>query len=175
MKASELWKLSRASLEEMMARGSDIDPDAIANMEFRGVSLGLPALIERLTWKTFKKVFCRDPSGMLRGWNVRIEQTGLAPPYVPRMKEGVPETFGHFAVELRPRGLELNYGHFASAFDPLRFVRDPLVCVTPGDSTLLLGTTHLDLPMGRVSTPSFFTLELEGPLSRCESPPRADR
>lgn len=172
MKAADLWTMTRAELEDVMKSGHDIDPDAIADKEFRGVSLGLPALVERLTWKTFKKVFHRDDRGLLRGWNVRVKQSGLEPPYEPRSRQGIPETFGHYSVEVSARGLLLDYGRFAPALDPLRFVRDPVVAVTRGDATLLLGTTWLALPFGRVATPSFFTLELDGPLTRREPTPR---
>ncbi len=172
MNASDLWAMSRRDLEGVMESGYDIDPDAIADVEFRGVSLGLPAMVERLTWKTFKKVFCRDEDGGLRGWNIRIEQTGALPPFEPRIKRGAPETFGHYAVDVTSRGLTLDYGRFAKALDPLRFLRDPVVAVRAGDATLLLGTTLLALPFGRVATPSFFTLELDRPLLRREPRPR---
>ena len=53
----------------------------------RGTSLGLPALVEKLTWKTFQKTFYRDPrTGRLLGWNVRLEQDGLDAPSRPRLK-----------------------------------------------------------------------------------------
>jgi len=162
--AADLLGMSRAGLEAIIAEGHPIDPDAIADKEYRGVSLGLPVLVEKLTWKTFKKAFHRDRNG-LRGWNVRIEQTGLAPPFVTRQRRGVPWTFGHYAVEVRSTGLLLDYGRFAGRLDPLRFVRDPVVAVRQGDHDLLLGTTYLDLPTGRVATPSFFSLELDGPIS----------
>ena len=46
--------------------------------ENRGISLGLPAWVERLSWKKFAKAFHRDPrTQRLRGWNVRIEQGAL--------------------------------------------------------------------------------------------------
>lgn len=172
MIAADLWRMSRRELVDVMASGADIDPDAIADKEYRGVSLGLGALVERLTWKTFRKVFCRDEAGGVRGWNVRIEQTGLAPPFRPRTRGGRPESFGHYEVELAPRGLCLDYGRYAGALDPLRFVRDPLVAVRRDDPTLLVGTTLLALPGVRVATPSFFTLELDGPLSLREPAPR---
>lgn len=169
--AADLLRMPRRELAELVALGRPVDPDAIADREFRGVSLGLPAFVERLTWKTFKKVFYRD-GHELRGWNVRMQQTGLAPPWSPRMERGEPMTFGHYSVEVGPRGLLLDYGRYAGAFDPLRFVRDPIVAVRDGRHELLLGTTHLELPFGRVTTPSYFTLEMDGPVTHRPRLPR---
>jgi hypothetical protein len=171
MKAEDLWRMSRDELAREMSRGAPVDPEALADREYRGVSLGLGSLVERLTWKTFKKVFCRDADGSLRGWNVRIEQAGVSGPYVPKKKGGAPWTFGHYAVVASADGIVLDYGRYARRLDPMRFVRDPLVSVRRGDATLLLGSTILELPTGRLATPSYFTLELDGPLSRREPPP----
>ncbi|RLB64229.1 MAG: hypothetical protein DRI90_05055, partial [Deltaproteobacteria bacterium] len=62
---------------DLLTSGHSIDPRQLDDVEYRGISLGLPAIVEKLTWKKFKKVFHRDPAtGVLRGWNVRMEQNG---------------------------------------------------------------------------------------------------
>jgi hypothetical protein len=181
----ELLELPRRALRELMATGHPIEPEALADYEYRGTSLGLPAAVERLTWKTFQKVFCRVPgTGVLRGWNVRVEQRGLRMPSQPRLRHGQPHTFGHFAVVPLDRvmplrcgpGLLLDYGQGGNGlFDPLRWVRDPLVALTQGSADLLLGWTYLQLGPLRLPTPSYFVLERERALTHRALPPRARR
>ena len=166
--------MPRRELRALLFAGRPIAPSALENAAFRGVSLGLPRLIERLTWKTFQKAFYRDPTtGLLRGWNVRAEQRGVGAPTAPRrLRDGRPWTFGHFVVvpssEVRaPRGLPatlvLDYGRGANArLDAIRLLRNPLVAVNDGSDNLLLGWSYLDLGLFTLSTPSFFTLEREG-------------
>ncbi len=50
---------SRHELAAVMASGRRFDPDAVAGWIYRGTSLGLPALVERLTWVKFAKAFHR--------------------------------------------------------------------------------------------------------------------
>jgi hypothetical protein len=182
--ARDYLNLSRRQLLDCMRAGHPIDPAALDDFEYRGVSLGLPTLVERLSWKTFKKAFHRDPAtGRLRGWNVRLEQNGLDGACVPMMKHGQPVTFGHFSVEPAARyrvpeqvglGLVLDYGLGGNRRrEGTYFVRDPVVAVTAGSVDLLLGWTYLDLPLAPVGTPSFFTLERDCPLTHVHSPPRA--
>lgn len=72
LRAEDLYHLPRHRLAEVLASGHPIDPAALAGAAYRGVSLGLPPLVERLSWKTFQKTFLRDPSsGELWGWNVQ--------------------------------------------------------------------------------------------------------
>lgn len=181
--ARDFWELSRRELRQALARGFPIDPGTLDDTEYKGTSLGLPAWIERLTWKKFKKVFHRDPvNGLLRGWNVRLEQNDLAEPCIPLIKRGEPFTFGHYVVvdpkERRVpahagRGLLIDYGlGLNPRLDPMSLLRDPIVCVNEGDPRLLLGWSYLDLGWFRLGTPSFFTLEYDGPLGHRQRPPR---
>jgi hypothetical protein len=167
--------LPRHELAEAMALGHAIDPVRLDDREYKGISLGLPGVIERLTWKKFKKVFHRDPAtGRLRGWNVRLAQNGLDEPCLPLERRGAPITFGHYAVEplsgyklpLRcGPGLMLDYGKGAHArFDPLARLRDPIVALEAGETRLLLGCSYVDLGVVRMTTPSFFLLVYDGPL-----------
>src|SRR5262245_86104 len=99
MQRDDLLSLSVRSLRGLFAEGHPIDPRALEGFEYRGVSLGIPAVVKKITWTTFQKAFHRDrSSGHLRGWNVRIEQRGLDAESVALVKHGTPITFGHFRV-----------------------------------------------------------------------------
>lgn len=183
MQARDLLGLSARELRAVFSGGHDVDPRALDDTEYRGVSLGLPTFFERLTWKKFKKAFHRDRgTGLLRGWNQRLEQNDLDGPCIPLLRGGRPVTFGHFHV-VDPTGrsmpvpgrpaLLLDYGLGENAaLDFTRFVRDPIVAVNAGDARLLLGTMYLEIGPLRIPTPSFFTLELDGKLTDVVAPPR---
>ncbi len=182
-RAADFLELDRTQLAEALAAGHTIAPEALANRVYRGVSLGLPAFIDRLAWKTFAKVFFRDRERqILRGWNLRLEQTGLEGPLVPLQKRGADFAFGHFRVEpaagytlprALPQALVLDYGRGGNPrFDPTRAVRDPIVAIHEGSADLLLGWTYLDLGALRIGTPSYFTLAAVGPLDSIVEPPR---
>jgi hypothetical protein len=168
----ELLDLPRSHLAKLLCSGHPIEPGALADTDYRGLSLGLPAFVDRLTWKKFKKVFRRDrDTGGLHGWNVRLEQNALDGPCIAKRSRGEPVTFGHY--EVRPlggyriplpcrHGLMLDYSTDRNGrVDPLRCVRDPIVALDPGSTRLLLGWSYLDLGVARVGTPSFFVLERE--------------
>ncbi len=175
--AQSLLSLRPRELHALLTAGHPIEPEALDDFEYRGISLGLPAVIEALTWKTFKKVFHRDPSTQrLRGWNVRLRQEGLDGPWEPlRDGHGAPRTFGHFEVvratphDVPPgceRGLLIDYGRGRNGrIDPIRWLRDPLVALEAGSAELLLGWSYLDLGVGHLGTPSYFVLQRDIPLS----------
>ncbi len=179
----DLEAMDADALDHAMRNGHPIDEDVLADREYDGVSLNLPAVIERLTWLKFCKVFHREPDGSLRGWNCEVEQTSLAEPWVLRRKNGEPISYGHYRVVpvdgyRMPRpydgGLMLDYGIAGNRrADPSAAVRDPLVAVNPGDSTLLLGWTYVDAKIARVGTPSYFALRRGVALSHVVAPPRA--
>jgi hypothetical protein len=184
--AADFLALDRAQLAAALAQGHTIASDALANRVYRGVSLGLPDFVDRLAWKTFAKVFLRDRARkVLRGWNLRLEQTGLDGPLVPRQRRGVDFHFGHFRVEPAagyalprplPQALVLDYGLGGNPrLDPSNRIRDPIVAVNEGSAELLLGWTYLDLGAFRVGTPSYFTLEAVGPIEKSFEPPRRAR
>ena len=149
-------------LARALRQGHPIEPTALDDSRYRGISLGLPRLIEALTWKTFEKTFHRDPSsGRLRGWNVRLEQTGWHEEPTPKRRRGQPFTFGHYLVR-EGHPLILDYGSRRNfRLDPTRLVRDPLVAVDEGSVDWLLGRSDL---AGGLKTPSYFLLERLGPL-----------
>jgi len=184
VRAEAIHRMGPEGWLDLLEAGHPIAEEALAGQEYRGVSLGLPSVLEKLTWKKFRKAFHRDAGGQLRGWNVRLEQDGLAAPDRPKEKGGQPFTFGHFAVvplagytPLRyrgrrvrvPAGRMLDYGKGGNGLDPIRFLRDPIVAVHEGDPSLLFGWSYLDLGLRRVPTPSFFTLEMAGPVTHVPS------
>lgn len=168
----------------LLRAGYAIDPARLDDHEYRGISLGLPAFVERMTWKTFQKTFHRDPeTGNLRGWNVRVEQRGLDAESTPQKgKDGERVTFGHYRVvpidpDRTPRGVKtgllLDYGQGQNPlFDLTSAARDPLVAVNEGSVDLLLGWSYLEIGPLHLGTPSFFALEREGPLTHRVAPPR---
>lgn len=158
-----LLAASREQLRALLESGHQIDPAQLEGKTFRGISLGVPAWVERMSWKKFAKSFARDPrTGQLRGWNVRIVQDGLDRPWRPRMRRGRPWTFGHFAVTTERGHVMLDYGAGATrTIDPLRLVRDPLVALRAGSVDLLLGRSDVALGSARLPTPSYFLLEAD--------------
>lgn len=177
----DLCAMDARGLADVMRAGHAIDPDALADREYDGVSLNLPDWITRLTWVKFKKVFHRDASG-IRGWNCRAVQSPLDAPWELQKKDGEPITYGHYRVVSSagyrmPRpygaGLMLDYGLGGNPLlDATRFVRDPVVAVHAGSAELLLGWTYVDLGLARVGTPSFFALRRGVPLGHVVPPPR---
>ena len=169
------------ALRTLLAQGHGIEPTALDDAVYRGVSLGLPRWVECLAWTTFVKTFHRDPeTGVLRGWNLRLEQTGLEGPVQPMLdRQGRRKTFGHFQVVgcegLRPpksadRGLMIHYELGGNApWDGIRLLRDPLVALAPGSVDRLLGWSYLDLGVS-CPTPSYFLLERLGPLDHLAWP-----
>lgn len=159
----DLLTASRAELAGAMARGHAFDPAELDGVVYRGISLGLPAWIERLTWKKFAKAFRRDRDGRLFGWNHRIVQDGLDRPWRPMLKRGRPVTFGRFEVVTDARGgVVLDYRGAELA---LRTLRDPLVALRAGETELLLGRSLLALGGATVGTPSYFVLERDEALT----------
>ena len=87
--ARRLRNASHAELRARIVAGHPVDPTSIAGWAYRGTSLGLPKVVEALTWKTFQKTFHRDPAtGRLLGWNVRLEQDGVDGPRRPQPAGG---------------------------------------------------------------------------------------
>lgn len=172
MPAHPLLTASRAALRAALEAGHAVPAEALAGFEYHGVSLGLPGWVERLTWKTFVKAFHRDPdSGAVRGWNVRMEQTGLDGPLVARERGGLPWTFGYFRVLPEGERLLLDYGGAGNPwYDLTALVRDPLVAVEAGSAELLLGRSDVALGPARLPTPSYFLLRRARPLTHVATP-----
>jgi hypothetical protein len=177
----DLRALSPRALRRLVAEGHPIGPGALDGTAYFGVSLGIPHWVERFAWTTFVKTFFRDPdTGALRGWNVRIEQTGLegAVEY-KRTTEGEPQAWGFFEVVPAreggaPRdvdqGLLIDYGRGGNGrLDPISRIRDPLVALAPGDPSYLLGASYAVLGL-KFMTPSYFLLHRPRPLDHVAAP-----
>lgn len=172
--ARELRSATTRELRDHIVRGHPVDPRAIEGFAYRGTSLGLPRVVERLTWKTFQKTFYRDPSsGRLFGWNVRLEQDGIDAPSRPKKRRGVPVTEWHYEVTGAAgvpapkgfdRGLIIDYSRAPNPPGPMTITKDPLVALSPGDPTELLGVSYLVVGGRCVETPTYFTLEREAPI-----------
>jgi len=149
--------LDRAELRERLQEGFPIEPKALDGSRYLGVSLGLPALVDRLAWKTFEKVFSRDDSG-LHGWNVRLKQRGFQVAE-PMIRAGKPLTFGRFRVRDEGHRLMLDYS-INPWWDPSRHLRDPLVALHEDSVEWLFGRSLI----GSWATPSYFVLQRFGAL-----------
>lgn len=180
----DLLAMDGASLAGVMRRGRPLDLDALAERQYLGVDLSLPPVLNRLLWKTFRKTFHRDTrTGALRGWNVRMEQTGVRGPARPLLdRRGRARTFGHYVVRdasvIRwPDGLRpahyLDYGRAGNLRrDPAALGATPLVAVNEGSMALLLGWEVLRVAGRLVPLPDYWALELQGPLEEVVDPPR---
>lgn len=181
----ELLGMSGAQLFDIMRAAHPIDREAVADSAYTGIDLSMPALFHRLFWRSFRKTFHKDPvTGVIRGWNVKVEQTGWESPPAPlRDRQGRPKTFGHY--ELRsaeglsfPRGWKgsdyLDYrvaGNLFSDF-PARVGFCPLVAVNEGSVDLLLGWEIFRLGDSFVPLQDFWLLRREGALSPEDVLPR---
>ncbi len=176
MKANDVWRLTRPELGQLLLNGFAVDVDALRDVSFRGVSLGLPRWVERLTWKEFRKeMFTDEATGLVVGRNVRVVSRselvplvdGASPP-AARTKDGLPEVFGPFGVRALTGsgypckvGVLLDYGLGHPAYHPMACLRDPIVALRKGSTDLLFGASYLSVAGALLATPSFFTLERE--------------
>jgi hypothetical protein len=166
--AADLFPMKGRELRAILEQGHPIDPTRLDDTEYNGVALDMPGFMEKVLWKTFKKVFYRDPdTGVLRGWNVAVEQNGVEGPFVDRLKKGKRITYWFYEVhgpdnyhppKNQDRGLIIDYGPQSSPFTITHFVRDPLVAVNEGDDRLLLGYSYAALGSIPVPVPSWFLL-----------------
>ena len=168
----ELLDANTARLQAAFDRGHTPTDAALMgeldSVMWRGVSLGLPAFVDRLAWKVFVKTIVRDGS-TLRGWNVRLHQDGALDGNLeswprPMSSGGRARTFGHYHVTACPTGRLLDYRLGANPkLDPGRQVVDPVVALDP-DHNVLLGRSFVALGSWWVPTPSWFVLQRAGPL-----------
>lgn len=173
--AKSLRTASRRVLREHIVGGHPVDARAIEGFAYRGTALGLPAIAAKLTWKTFQKTFWRDErTGRLLGWNVRLHQDGLDAPSRPLVKDGRPVCVWHYEV-IEPRGVPMPRGFdrgliidYARVDNPffstVRWMKDPLVALAPGNYSELLGVSYAVVAGVCIETPTYFTLEREHPI-----------
>lgn len=180
----DLMAMDGRALHGVLQRGGALDLDAIAGRQYLGVDLSLPELGRRLLWHTFRKAFVRDESrGDVRGWNVRMEQHGVAGARVPmKTRAGDPLTFGHYrvrsaeGVDFAGRWRGAHYLHYGDAgntfFDLARLGRTPLVAVNPGRMDLLLGWEVMEVAGVKLPLPLYWALRDEGPVDFVANPPK---
>lgn len=146
-----LLTLGQRDLARVFAGGTRVGMDQLAQTKrVRGISLGLPPAMERMTWKLFAKEFGSGQT-YRQGCNVRVAQPAawdarglLTAPLVAH------KTFLPFVLRGHPRhGAIIDYG---AAYDPLRDVGDGL----------MLGVTLLSLPSAMsLPTPTWFVIRHE--------------
>lgn len=180
----DLLDASRHELRQRIVHGHPVDPRALEGYAYRGVSLGLPRVVEKLTWKTFQKTFYREPrTGRLLGWNVRLEQDGIEAPSRPKMKGCEPiTTWFYEVVEPRgiayppgfDRGLLIDYsrGVGNAPFESIRLTKDPLVALEEGSADFLIGVSYLALGKLTLETPTYFALVRDHPIDFVPRPIR---
>lgn len=182
----DLVSMSNEERFAVVLRGEPLDLSALEDTSYTGIDLSMPALFHRFFWKTFRKTFHRDPrTGKLRGWNVKVEQTGWERPPAPKRDvRGRPITFGHYEVcsaegHPFPRGWKgghyLDYRYAGNLItDPARLGYCPLVSVNPGSNELLLGWEVFNLGGKLVPLNDYWVLRLEGKLRPEDIIPRPD-
>lgn len=179
----DLLAMTHRQVAEVFFAGHPIDPQAIENTQYLGIDLSLPPVMNKLLWKTFGKTFYRDAAtGVLRGWNIRMEQTGWDKPGTPKMEHGVPVTFGHYhflpaAGKKFPKGWQgaqyLDYSVAGNPFyDVARFTYSPLVAVNAGSVELLLGWEVFRVAGVPFAIPDFWALKREGPIGHVVPAPK---
>jgi choline dehydrogenase-like flavoprotein len=183
----DLMQMRADQLQEVMRLGHPLDLDALAGRQFLGVDLSLPGWARKLLWHTFRKAFVRDdPSGDVRGWNVRMEQHGLDGPRISlKDRAGRPVTFGHYRVRsaagvIFPKGWRgahfLDYTSAGNArLDPAALGYTPLVAVNAGRQDLLLGWEIFKVGPAFLPLPLYWALRDEGPVEDIIPPPRPVR
>lgn len=173
----DLLQMNNAQLFEIVRQAAPLDLDALADTSYTGIDLSMPAWFHKLMWKSFRKTFHKDPlTGRLRGWNVKVQQTGWDTPPQPKCdKSGKPLTFGHYEVRSAkglkfPRGWQgphyIDYSVAGNLFFdwPARAGYCPLVAVNPGSMDLLLGWEVFRIAGVPIPLQDFWLLKREGPL-----------
>jgi hypothetical protein len=183
----DLLRMTLDDLHGVVAAARPLDPDALADSQYQGIDLGMPALFHKLMWRTFRKTFHRDPrTGAIRGWNVRMQQRGVDGPQAPMTDaRGAPRTFGHYVLrpagdERFPRGVRcpwaLDYDVPENAWwDPARLGLCPLVAVNDGSNDLLLGWEVFRPGPLWLPLPDHWILRREGPLDPMPIPQASSR
>lgn len=173
---SDLLRMSRAELAAIVATAHPIDHAAVAGHQYLGIDLSLPAFVNKLLWKTFRKTFYADPEqNLVRGWNVKLEQHGIDGPRIPlRDSKGSEKSFGHYHLLKRtnerfPGGWAgpdfLHYGVAGNHwYDPGAPGYCPLVAVNEGSTDLLLGWEVFKLGPLMIPLPDYWLLVREGPI-----------
>lgn len=179
----DMLQMSNKEVAEVFRNGHAIKTEELHNTQYLGVDLSLPAWLNKILWKTFRKTFYLDPTtGVLRGWNVKLEQTGYSFPTVARKNsKGKELAFGHYHVcsakdKKFPRGWQgadyLDYGVAGNPiFDAAGLGYCPLVAVNEGSTDLLLGWEVFKIGGLFIPLNDYWLLKKEGELQTVVAPP----
>lgn len=143
-----LARLSTRELARRFAAGRPVGVDELVGRRFLGRSLGQPGLIERLTWRTFRK----DIRAVDDGVNVRLPQAWQRADRPER--EEMP-----FVVTATDDGAVIDYRPRHPLPHPLGLAVDPVRRIDDGNGPpVLLGVTELWWGRRRLRTPTWFAL-----------------
>lgn len=180
---TDLLQMNCKQVAEVFWNGHPILHDELHNTKYMGVDLCLPKWVNKILWKTFRKTFYRDPkTGVLRGWNVKLEQTGYEFPTVPKKNsKGEELAFGHYHLcsakgKKFPKGWQgadyLDYGIAGNrAIDIEGLGYCPLVAVNEGSTDLLLGWEIFKVGSLFIPLNDYWVLKREGKLDAVVNPP----
>jgi hypothetical protein len=81
----DMLAMNNQQVAEVFKNGFPINYKELHNTQYLGVDLSLPAWVNKILWKTFRKTFYRDEqTGIIRGWNVKLVQTGYSFPTIAK-------------------------------------------------------------------------------------------
>lgn len=181
----DLLKMNKKEIGAVFYKGFPIPVNQLDNTQYLGIDMGMPKWFHKYFWRTFRKTFYRDPkSGVLRGWNVKLEQQGWDGPQKARTNsKGEELSFGHYHLlpakgKKFPKGWQgadyLDYGVAGNKLgDPAALGYCPLVAVNEGSGELLLGWEVFKVGPVFLPLSDFWILKKEGPLDVVVPVPRS--
>jgi len=147
-----LAALTPSALAALFDSGEPVAATDLAGQRFLGRSLGLPRVVERLTWRTFRKdTAALDDDRRAAGVNVRVPQ----PWQNPTRGERAVMPFVVHEPSTEDDGAVIDYRATHPAWHPLGYAVDPLRRLKDGT---ILGVTELCVFGRRVRTPTWFAL-----------------
>ena len=181
----ELLKMNKEEVARVFRNGHPIKVEELDNTQYLGIDLSMPGWFHKYFWKTFRKTFYRYPeTGVLRGWNVKLEQNGWDGTQTPKKDEkGEDHSFGHYQVlpaagKKFPKGWQgseyLDYGVAGNKMlDPAALGYCPLVAVNEGSTDLLLGWEVFKIGGFFIPLSDYWVLKREGPLEKIVATPNS--
>lgn len=182
----DLLKMDKKQIKNVFLNGHPLDYKQMEGYQYLGIDVGMPKWFHKYFWKTFRKTFYRDPeTQVLRGWNVRMEQTGIDGKRITKKKkDGSDFTFAHYHVQSAkglkfPKGWQgsdfLNYkaGENTNAGEAAGYT--PLVAINEGDMNLLLGWEVLKFGPLFIPMSDYWILVKDGPIEKVVLPPKKQK
>lgn len=181
----EMVNMKPAQVAEVFRNGYPIKTEDLPNTQYLGIDLTGPGWFHKFFWKTFRKTFYKDPeTGVLRGWNVKLEQTGWQNRTIAKKdSKGNELAFGHYHVcsakgKKFPHGWQgadyLDYGIAGNAFfDVAQLGYCPIVAVNEGSTELLLGWEVFKIGGLFIPLSDYWLLKRDGALQVVQQPANA--